>query len=97
MRGRFLEESVSETNSVQGRLVSHRDPASEHPALLPNQAFQPTSTPPGIWSIGWAGVGVAAAELGCWAAMRRSARVPKGLLPARRPRARYLVEICHLI
>ena len=32
-------------------------------AQPPNKVFQPTSTPPGIWSVGWGGVGVAAAEL----------------------------------
>jgi hypothetical protein len=35
------------------------------PRIRPNQAFQPTSTPPGSWSIGRSVRGVAAAELGC--------------------------------
>lgn len=32
--------------------------------MRPNNKLQPTSTPQGIREIGWAGVGVAAAELG---------------------------------
>ena len=31
--------------------------------MRPNQRFQPTSTPQGSRSLGWAGLGVAAAEL----------------------------------
>ena len=68
MGARVLEVRFSEMNLGRVRLVSHYASASEQPSLPPNEAFQPTSTPRLGRPIGWDTSGVAAAELGCWAA-----------------------------